>query len=202
LFINFLGFLAGLLTLLGFLPYIFSIVKSQAKPKRVTWWIWSINSFILLTSYRAEGADNTLWLALSYCIGCVTVALLTLMRGSNNWHLLDYICLLGTIIAIAVWIMVGSLITFLITLIIDLCGVVPTIVQVFKDPSSEDRKSWTIWLLGGLLTLLLVNNLFSPAEWSVDTLIISAYPLQISITCGLIVFFSKVKLTKRNSATI
>ena len=183
-----LGLAAGVLTLVAFGPYILSIIKGETKPKRSTWWIWTLNSLLLLTSYRAEGAQETIWLAVAYTIGCVIIALFTIKYGVGVWSRLDRFCLGGTVIAAILWIVIGPLATFITSLVIDLFGVTPTIYKSFYHPEEENKLSWIMWFAGGFLSLLLVENLFVWHKWSPGMLIIMAYPAQITITAGIIVW--------------
>ena len=183
------GLLGGLFTLLAFGTYIWSILKGPTKPKRATWWIWTMNSVLLLTSYRAEGAQETVWLAVAYTLGCITVALFTIKRGAGGWSQLDRFCFGSAIIAAALWVIIGPLATFITTLVIDLCGVMPTIYGSYHDPEDEDKLSWVLWFVGGLVSLMAVESLFTPTVWSLNTLTLVAYPAQITITAGIIVWF-------------
>jgi len=190
-----LGLLAGFITLAAFFPYIFSTIKGKTKPERATWWIWALNSVLLLTSYRAEGAQETIWLAVAYTFGCVTVGLFTIKYGIGGWTKLDRFSLVGSIIAVISWIIIGPLATFIASLLIDLFGVTPTIYRSFYHPEEEDKLSWIMWFIGAFLSLLLVDNIYVWQEWSLETLIIAAYPAQITITTAIIVWFlSREKL--------
>lgn len=182
-----LGFISGVLTVIGFVPYIFSIHKGGVKPRQVTWWIWTVNSFLLLASYKAEGADETLWLSMAYTIGCLSIAVLTLRRGIGGWSSLDIFCFFGAFIALIFWALLGSLATFITTLVIDFLGIIPTIYSSFYRPHEESRFSWSIWCTAGILSILSIDNLFLFQQVSFETLTILAYPAQITLTSGLIV---------------
>lgn len=183
------GLTGGILTLLGFVAYIQSILRSGTKPKRSTWWIWTLNSLLLLTSYRAEGAQETIWLALGYAIGCVIVAFFTIKYGVGGWSKLDRLCLGGAIIAAILWIIIGPLATFIMSLVIDLFGVMPTMYASSVHPEEEDALSWVLWFIGGIISLLAVENIFIFERWSLAMIPIIAYPAQITITAGVIVWF-------------
>lgn len=186
-----LGKLGGILTLVGFFLYIVSIIKdkTEKKPERATWWIWTLNSILLLTSYNAEGAKETGWLAVAYVIGCVIIALLTIKYGVGGWSILDLICLTGTVVTVVLWIKIGPLAAFISSLVIDLFGVAPTIYRSFYHPKKEDKFSWIMWLAGGFLGLLSVGNPLVFYMWSPEMFKIGAYPLQIIITDSIMIWF-------------
>lgn len=183
-----IGFLGGILTLAGFATYIFSVIRTGTKPKRSTWWIWSINSMMLLSSYFAEGAKETIWLAVGYAIGCVVIAFFSIRYGTGGSSKLDQICFLFTAVAIIFWFIIGPLVTLIITLLIDLLGVLPTILNSKNHPEEENKTSWILWFFGGMFSILAIENIFIVHKWTFAMVPILAYPAQITITAGIIVW--------------
>ena len=61
--------IAGVIGLLGYIPYALAIVKRKTTPNPVTWWIWSIVGWAAFASYFAAGEQETFWLMLSYAVG-------------------------------------------------------------------------------------------------------------------------------------
>ncbi len=175
------GIASGIITLVGLLIYAKSVVTGDSKPSRVTWFLWTLNSVLLLTSYDASGAGETVWLAGGYAAGLFIIAILTIKYGEPGWSWLDRFCLIGAIIGALLWWITGSPLTaYVSTLIIDFFGVLPTIQKSWKNPEEEDLLSWTVLLFAGFLSLFAVE------EWS---LVIAWYPLQITITTAIIVWF-------------
>lgn len=180
-FHQFFGILAGILTLAGLLLYAKSVAAGPTKPSRATWAIWTINSLLLLTSYAASGARETIWLAAGYAAGLFIITLLTMKFGERGWNWLDIFCLVGAAFGVLLWCVTGSSLSALIaSLAVDLCGVIPTMQKSWYYPEQEDRLSWSILLIGGLMSCLAIE------EWSFK---IAAYPLQITITTAVIVIF-------------
>src|SRR5688572_397041 len=89
------GVTSGVLSLVGLLLYARGVVAGPSKPSRATWLIWTLNSILLLTSYDASGAKETIWLAGGYAAGCFVIAMLTIKFGEGGWSRLDRICLVG-----------------------------------------------------------------------------------------------------------
>ena len=178
---QFFGTTSGVLTLAGLLLYAKSVVIGFTKPSQATWAIWTINSFLLLTSYSASGAKETLWLAMGYAIGLSIITMLTMKFGERGWNWLDRLCLIGAVLGILLWWATGSPLTaFFASLIIDLFGVIPTIQKSWYHPKEEDKLSWSILLIGGVMSIFAIN------KWSIT---IAVYPIQITITTALIVLF-------------
>ena len=178
---QFSGVASGILTLAGLLLYTKSVVAGPTKPSQATWTIWAINALLLLTSYDASGAKETVWLAAGYAAGLAIISLLTIKFGEKGWNRLDRFCLLGAAMGGFLWWITGSPLTALsASLIIDLFGVIPTIQKSWYHPEEEDKLAWSILLWGGLMSLLAIE------KWS---LVIIAYPIQITVTTAIIVLF-------------
>jgi len=63
------GIAGGIVALAAFVPYIRAIIKGTTTPNRATWLIWTIIGCITAASYAAGGADQTIWVAVSYALG-------------------------------------------------------------------------------------------------------------------------------------
>ena len=87
------GEIAGVLSAAGFIPYIIAILRGRTRPSLATWIIWTVVSCMLYASYRASGAEATLWAPLSYVVGPVVIVLLSLRTGSREWSRTDQACL-------------------------------------------------------------------------------------------------------------
>jgi hypothetical protein len=59
-------------------------------------------------SYRAAGAESTIWVPISYVIGPFGTALLSIKFGEGGWTQLDRACLLGVGIGLILWGVVRS----------------------------------------------------------------------------------------------
>ncbi len=181
-----LGITAGVISLVAFVPYMYYTVRGNNRPSRATWFIWTLNSLLLLVSYDASGAKETVWLAVGYACGCFIISILTIWFGEGGWGWLDRCCLLGAVLGVFLWWFTGSpLIAFTSTLIIDLLGVMPTIEKSWKIPGKESRLAWCMWFLGGLTSLGAIER-WCPL--SITSITVMSYPIQITVTSGLIAY--------------
>lgn len=180
------GMVAGVVSLVAFIPYIISIIRGKTKPNRASWWIWTIVGFMLASSYSASGAKDTMWVALSYLIGPLLTALLAIKYGEGGWTRFDRACIACAAMSAILWFVFDSpLLALLINLIIDGAGALPTIKKTYTEPENEDRLSWALFFAGNTLNLFAVN------PW---TFAIAIYPLYLFIGCGIItaqVFFRR-----------
>ncbi|MCE9619067.1 MAG: phosphatidylglycerol lysyltransferase domain-containing protein [Planctomycetes bacterium] len=167
------GIAAGLLSFVAYPIYIADILKGNTKPSKVTWWVLSILNGAIAVSYYAAGGREAIWIPISYCVGFLSVALLSLKYGAHSKSGLDFICLGGAILSIGLWLVLKSPnIALTLLILTDFLGLVPTICKVYREPRTENRLSWIIAAVAGVL------NLFAISEW---TTVVVAYPLYVAI---------------------
>ena len=172
------GWLAGLLSLVAFVPYILSTLRGHTKPNRATWSIWTVNSFVIAASYYASGATNTIWVAVGYSIGSLVTAILSYRFGTGGWTWLDRNCLTGAAIALFCWWWFDSaLIALIMSLSVDFAGALPTIRKAHLEPETEDRIAWSLFLSGNCVNLMAIER------WMFSIVI---YPAYMVLASGLI----------------
>ena len=174
------GITSGVITLVGLLIYARSVPSGKTKPVIATWFIWTLNSVLLLASYYASGAGDTTWFEAGYTAGLFIIWLLALRFGTTGWSSLDKLCLVGALSAALLWLVTGSsVVAYLMTLLIDLLGIIPTMYHAWRNPSEEHKISWVILLIGALVSF------FSLEGWNP---LIAWYPFQITLTTAVIVW--------------
>ena len=174
-----LGQLAGAISLLGFVPYIIAIAQGKTRPNRATWWIWTVVGAMLCASYYASGARHALWVPLSYVIGPLAMALLSLKYGEGGWDRFDRTCLAGSLLSLVVWWLARSpLVALMANIGIDLLGAVPTIRKAYRAPAAESLLSWLVFLLADTLNLCAIGS------WSLAT---ALYPVYLFILAAVLV---------------
>jgi hypothetical protein len=176
------GIAAGVLTFAAYPVYINDILKHGARPNRATWWILSLSNALIFVSYYSVGARTTLWVALGYALGNLSIAILSIRYGDTTWDAFDIICLgaaLGS--ALLWWLFDTPLYTLLINIAIDFLGLLPTIYKTYKKPSTESQSAWIMDAAASILALLAVR------EWSFD---IAIYPVYLLLTNCLIAGFT------------
>ena len=173
-----LGIVSGALSLLAYVIYIFASVFGKTRPNRVTWWVLTLVGVLIASSYYAEGARNTFWIALSYTLGPLIIAIVSIWRGEGGSSKFDLFCLGVALASILVWILSGSaLLTLLVNMLIDLFGLLPTIKKSFLKPEGENRGAWLLETVASFLAILAVE------EWLFSIWI---YPLYLVLLNGAI----------------
>ncbi|MDP6609103.1 MAG: hypothetical protein QF463_08560 [Vicinamibacterales bacterium] len=176
------GRLAGLLSLAAFVPYIVAILRGQTRPNRATWWIWTTNGLVLGASYYSSGAENTIWVPVSYVVGPMLTALLSLRYGEGSWSAFDRTCLAGAGTGLALWWWFNSPeVALVMALAVDFAGALPTIRKAYRAPETEDRTAWALFIAGNTVNLLAVE------AWRFAIAVYAVYMFLASGTIALLV---------------
>lgn len=178
------GEVAGAVSFIAFIPYIYSTLRGEMKPNRATWWIWTLVGVMLGASYYSSGADSTIWVAVSYVIGPLVTAIISIKYGEGGWTRFDKWCLLGVGVSLLLWWVFNTPLVALVALIfIDLCGALPTVHKVYRDPTSENRLAWLLFVTGNTL------NLHAVKIWIFAIAVYPVYMFTGSLIIILIIFF-------------
>ena len=127
------------------------------------WWILSFVGILILWSSSALGAHDNFWIQLSYVVGPLIIAVLSLRFGDGNrLSALDIGCFLGACISGILWVTFNSPMIGLIgSITVDLIGLLPTIVKSYREPEVESPNAWLIETTASTLNLLVISSWFS-----------------------------------------
>jgi hypothetical protein len=161
--ISHIGLISGLISLCAYGLYIYSIYAGETKPSRSTWWILTLVGGLILWSSYALGAHENLWIQLSYVIGPLIVAFLSLRHGDGaGLSRLDISCLCGAGLSALFWIIFNSpLIGLLGSILVDFLGLIPTIRKSYTTPEEESPNAWLIETVASALNMLAISSWFT-----------------------------------------
>jgi hypothetical protein len=178
-----MGITAGVLSFLPCPLYIYDMWKGETKPDRVTWWVLSFTTLMIAVTYRAVGAQETIWFPIGYTISFLTIAILSIPYGDGplKLHTLDRISLAGAVIAGIVWLFLDApFVALLVAILTEAIGLIPTAVKAYKRPQSEGKAAWMLTTIASFL------NLFALESW---TFVLALYPVYVFLTNAPITFF-------------
>ncbi len=190
-----LGVIAGIIAFLAYVVYVISILRGKTKPNRATWWIWAFMGLIIGLSYDAAGAVNTIWVPYVEFIGPLSIALLSIKYGEGSLkEKTDFICLLGAIFSIILWIIFDNPVVALVTsLAINSFAIIPTIKKSYLRPEGEDFWGW---FGTGLADSL---NMFAVEKFTFAILVYPIYMLVSDLIIITILFLRKKGIIKNVS---
>ncbi len=168
------GIIAGVIELVAFVPYIVSIFRGKTIPHRGSWIIWTILGFVLLMSYRAAGAEETIWVPLMMFLGPLVITVLSMRYGTGGWEdSLDRYCLVGALVAIVCYFIFDTpLVALSIAILTDVFAAIPTVRKSIWQPYSEDVIAWSLAFIASILNIAAIDT------WNLS---IAGYPIYASI---------------------
>jgi len=189
-----IGFWAGVISLIAYAPYIYSIFKGKTKPSRSSWWIWSLVGLVILMSYYSAGARNTIWIPGVFFICPLVVALLSIKYGANSsLDLLDKASITISVASLFVWYILGvPATTLFVNILIDSLGYLSTFKKTWKDSLSENGLTWILFFLGSVLNLVALEN------YSFPIMLYPVYMFMMDIIMIFLIFIKPPNLKYRD----
>lgn len=149
---NILSAIAGILFLIGFIPYIREILKGVAKPSKASWIIWTTLDLVVIAGMWAKHSLNGQ--IIGAFSGSVITTILALKYGKPGWTWVDKTCLAGGALGIVLWRAFDDAdIGIAIGMAIVMLGTIPTIVSAWKNPAHESRMAWTIFFVSCIFAI-------------------------------------------------
>ena len=160
-----------------FVPFIRDIFRGSTQPHSYTWFIWTILQTTGVIAMLSAGAGIG---AASLAIGaglCAFIFLLSLKYGTHNIKTFDTICLIGALIAIAVYFLLhDALLSVIIVSLTDFIGFLPTFRKSYEEPHTETAVTYVLSSISSVLALGALVQF---------TLTTSLYLISLIITNGL-----------------
>ena len=181
-----LTILGGLITLISIVPYLVQITRHKARPRIISWFIWTLLPTISLVAAISQEKYATA--VLLFCSSLTTLSVLVFgwKHGNRKITKLDIICLGGALIGVVFWVLSGSpVIAVLFTILISMLGGIPTLVHAWHRPYEEVWATFTLAGTGALLILFTLSDL---------NVIGLAYPLYLVV---INIIFTLVVVTRR-----
>ncbi len=187
------GYISGFLMLAGLIPYLHSIiVTKETRPNQASYGIWMIMGIINLAAYIASGERETVWFLVAGAFNPVLIFALSLRFGERHWYKTDTYCLILAICAIIIWKITSNPVLALATgIIADGLAIVPTMVKIKRDPTSENLLGWVFGLASSVFNVIAVK------EWTWANGIYTIYMVSgfIVIVTSLAVLQHKKKVS-------
>src|SRR3954454_19575370 len=148
------------LTVFGTGPYLIGTFRGRIRPHAVTWFIWTVTTFIAFLGQVVGGGGLGAAAAGISAVVAATISGYAFWRGDRSYTWVDRLCLLGALVALVGWALAGGLLTAVILIaLVDVIGAVPTICKAFVRPSEEGISPFLLANLKWLLTLCALNRL-------------------------------------------
>lgn len=144
-----LSSVAVILTFIGYIPYIQSILSKKITPHLYSWYIWTLDGLIIFALQITHGAGAGAFVALFATLLSITVIVLTLHnRQRQDITNIDKVYATTAIIALGLWIFAKQpLLSAILIIMVDILGFLPTVRKAWIKPSSENPLFYAINVL-------------------------------------------------------
>lgn len=148
---------AGVLVLVGFLPYIWTILNGATVPSPISWSIWaSVDTLALVAMWKKDALNGQI---IGAVIGAWLTVGLALFFGKPSMGSIEWISIAGAVAGIVLWQIKGDAIYGIIcSQAAVFAGAIPTFVGAYHNPTQEDPVAWSIWLASCICALFAVKK--------------------------------------------
>lgn len=171
---------AVVLSILGYIPYIYDILKKKTKPHSFTWFIWTLAGAIAYGIQVVGGAGVGSWSLLTASLLCGFVFLLSLHSGDKDIAPSDFIFLGLSLFSLFLWVVAKQpLWSVILITAVEIFGFIPTVRKSWNKPHSETIFTYALSVFRHALSILSLQNInpltaLYPAVWTVTNTLFTA----------------------------
>ncbi len=175
-----IGTVAFLISLVGSVIYIVSILKGQTKPHLYTWLVFGILTSIAFFAQIHEHAGPGVWTTGMTAFSCIVTAILALKYGTKDIHRTDKISLAVSLLAIIPWMMMHDPLWSVVMIsLIDCVAMIPTLRKSWNKPYEENVTTYAIANVKTILSVIALTNI------NMTTVL---YPVAITLVNFVLIF--------------
>lgn len=176
-----LGIAATLLGISGYLPYFRDMLARRIKPHAFSWFIWSILTLIAFSVSITKGGAAGSWVLGTQGALNLIIAIAAMRGAKMRITSLDKLCLGLALFGIALWVItMNSLWGVLISSVVDLIALIPTLTKAYKNPFEESTSLFILSGLGFVLSIFALGSI-SVLTALYPSVIIAANTLLVSM---------------------
>lgn len=180
-----LGISAIVIGFIGYVPYFRTIFSGKTKPHAFTWLVWGVLTAIAFAGQIAGNGGSGAWVTGFTALISFIIFGFALVKGKRDFPLADWLCLLGCIVALGLWVFTKDpLLAIILITVIDMLAFIPTFRKSYTNPFSEPVFTYA------LSAIKFVVALFALQELSAVTVL---YPASLVLTNGLFVILLMVQ---------
>lgn len=181
-----LSALAIALTLVGFVPYIVSILRGSTRPHVFSWIIWGTTTVLVFFAQLAGRGGVGAWpIGVSGLITLSVAVLAWLRRGDITITTADWGFLFAALGTLPLWYVTADPFwAVLVLTVVDLLGFGPTLRKVLDAPHSESALFYLVFAVRNLLVLLAL-------EYHSWTTVL--FPVAVGMACLVLIWVMLVR---------
>ncbi len=174
-----ISIIAVILAFIGYIPYVYNIIKKKTTPHCFTWFISTISGFTLYALQVFGGGGIGAWSLLAASIICLIIFILSLRIGNKNITRSDVVFLILALLSLVLWLIVKQPILSLLLLnTVEILGFAPTIRKSWNSPYSETLFLYEVCIVRHGISILALQQfnvltVLTPALWTVVNVVIT-----------------------------
>jgi hypothetical protein len=182
---EYLVFIAAIASILASLAYIRSMFRSNTKPNRVTWLMWSVAP---LTAAAAAVSEGVGWAVLPvFMSGFSPLIIFTASFFTKKayWKLSksDYLCGAMSVSAFVLWYLTKEPnIAIVFAMVSDAFAAVPTLMKAWSHPETESPWPYIVGVFSAS------TSFAAAVAWSFSELVFPIYLMAINVLLVLSVY--------------
>ena len=190
-----LGFVAIILTCIGYIPYIRDTLKGKTTPHAFTWFIWGLSTTIAFALQQSAGGGIGSYVTLSIGIAAFSIFCLSLFKGEKHVTKSDIIFFLLALVGLGFWVIAKKpIISVTLISITNTLAFAPTVRKSWKNPFSETLFTYVLNCTRQCLNLLALESY---------NFITSLFPAtQIIVTASFIILILVRRSSTKNDPII
>lgn len=178
----FLGTIAGLVVIIGTIPYLRDTLRKETKPSRATWTLLTILLFIDILIQGELGTGWAIALTVGDFLACFSVFILSLKYGTGGADKTDFICYFLWIVTVICWLGLDRpLLALHFGILADFIALVPTFIKSWRKPNEESTNVFLASSLAGFIALFAVET------YSYGAVLLPLYLFVVNLAVALVI---------------
>lgn len=175
---------------------IYSIVKGDFRPQRMTRFLIFLITLLFVGTLFAQGDRNGIFIASAQLIGGFIIFLLSIKKGIGGYGKLDIAVFFMTIASLVVWRTTQNpTIGLLMSILTDIIAFSPTIVKTWLLPDTEEWKFYMSDVLASFFSILSISL------YSIENLAFPVYIFCINMLSVVMILGRRKYLSRNKKAT-
>ena len=155
-----LGVLAIVAGLCGEALYIKDVFKGTIKPHPFSWFGWGLLDVVIFSAQVVKGGGAGAWVTAVAAVVNIGIAIVSLRRGEKDITWSDWMCCIGAISGVALWLLTSDpLPAVIIASGVNFLAFVPTFRKAYLRPHEEALNIFAFDVVKFLLSILALQAL-------------------------------------------
>jgi hypothetical protein len=175
--------------LTSYVLYMKSVIKGQAKPNLISWFVWMLAPFIAVFFQLKAGARFSVLPVFMAGFGPLIIMITAALTKNAFWKVnaLDIYCGILSVIALVCYILTHNLgISIIFAILSDGLAFIPTATKSWNFPETESSYVYSFSIISNTIGLLIIK------DWSFTIYSFGIYLIAANIIMTSILFRKKI----------